>query len=373
MSKFTNLIIDASAGTGKTYTICEKVIERIKAGYSIKDFVIMTYTEKAAGELESRIRNRLKTEKDNDNLTDAEKKYIETGLKEFDFATIGTIHSFCKKVLKEYAFEIGELENLNLENTKSLSNEAYEYNYLLCAVNKNNDKMFEEIAFKENEIKAIGELKKDDVVLPNINDYTKSVLFFDNISKNRELCVLQNYMDSKENFEIYDNKRELLENSNKKYQTIMQERNTIDFNSLISKVAESVEKDFTGINGKKLSSPIENGFVRELQNRWKIGIIDEFQDTSPQQWSIAEGIFLKRYDNGICESLPPHLIIVGDEKQSIYSFQGANVQTYRKAKEDMINKYNAKKDNLNNNYRTDKELIDALNNIFSAEEQVENE
>lgn len=348
MSKFGNLIIDASAGTGKTYTICEKVIERIKAGYSIKDFVIMTYTEKAAGELESRIRNRLKTEKDNDNLTDAEKKYIETGLKEFDFATIGTIHSFCKKVLKEYAFEIGELENLNLENTKDYIAEAYQYNFL-----KNIDVygQDEKKSLSDNVLQSVGNITDDDIFLPELSEYATP----DDDEKR------------------YAAKKELLKKTYDSFKEIMQERNTIDFNSLISKVAESVEKDFTGINGKKLSSPIENGFVRELQNRWKIGIIDEFQDTSPQQWSIAEGIFLKRYDNGICESLPPHLIIVGDEKQSIYSFQGANVQTYRNAKEDMIKNYDAQKDNLNNNYRTDKELIGALNNIFSAEEQVENE
>ena len=112
MSIFGHTYIDASAGCGKTYTITEKVMERIKAGYDIKSFLIMTYTEKAAGELVDRIRSRInKVIKDNEldgiTLSPVESDLFKNALKDFDFATISTIHGFCKKVLSEYAFECG--------------------------------------------------------------------------------------------------------------------------------------------------------------------------------------------------------------------------------------------------------------------------
>ena len=124
IDKFCNTIIDASAGTGKTHTICEMIISRLKAGYDIKEFLIMTFTDKAAGELVERIRKRIKQEL-SEKLSEKERVNLKNALDSFDYATISTIHGFCKKVLSEYAFECKLPYTLNIDN----SNNWLKYGY----------------------------------------------------------------------------------------------------------------------------------------------------------------------------------------------------------------------------------------------------
>ncbi|MCX7726639.1 MAG: UvrD-helicase domain-containing protein, partial [Chitinispirillaceae bacterium] len=92
-------IIEAHAGTGKTWTIVNGIVLPAICGKDgerlhIRDFLLVTYTEKAAGELKERIRKeieeRLKKEKD-PNL----KSHLENCLNTFHEAYIGTIHSIC--------------------------------------------------------------------------------------------------------------------------------------------------------------------------------------------------------------------------------------------------------------------------------------
>ena len=86
-------IIEASAGTGKTYTLQSIVLKLLleKRIDSVKNLLLVTYTEKAAGELKDKIRTVLE----------------EAGRlpSDFDEVTICTIHSFCRSLLTEYAFE----------------------------------------------------------------------------------------------------------------------------------------------------------------------------------------------------------------------------------------------------------------------------
>ena len=86
-------IIEASAGTGKTYTLQSIVLKLLleKTIDSVKDLLLVTYTEKAAGELKDKIRTVLE---EADCLPS-----------DFDEVTICTIHSFCRSLLTEYAFE----------------------------------------------------------------------------------------------------------------------------------------------------------------------------------------------------------------------------------------------------------------------------
>lgn len=85
-----NLFIEASAGTGKTFTIRKIVAKLVKEGVPLSKILLVTYTEKAAGELRDRIRQEME----------------ECGLPgDVDSATIGTIHSFCKKTLHDFAVE----------------------------------------------------------------------------------------------------------------------------------------------------------------------------------------------------------------------------------------------------------------------------
>ena len=90
--RLENSFIKASAGTGKTYTIVNDVTEMVGTGYiPLEKILIVTYTEKAVGELKERIRDALG------------KKGLDS-----DDAQIFTIHSFCQRVLEDYAILAGQ-------------------------------------------------------------------------------------------------------------------------------------------------------------------------------------------------------------------------------------------------------------------------
>ena len=79
-------IIEASAGTGKTYALEHIVEHLVKGGADIRKILLVTFTEKAAGELKERIRKI---------LVDSKADACTNAVKYLDEATICTIHSFC--------------------------------------------------------------------------------------------------------------------------------------------------------------------------------------------------------------------------------------------------------------------------------------
>lgn len=113
-------IIEASAGTGKTYTICTIVSQIIREGYAEADQIaVVTFTEKAAGELKQRIVKRLE-----DDLNEcsgmAEAENLKNALARTDEIRIGTIHGFCNGLLHEFSFENGVPFKLNSNNDPAL-------------------------------------------------------------------------------------------------------------------------------------------------------------------------------------------------------------------------------------------------------------
>ena len=110
-----NLYIEASAGTGKTYTIELLVEKMLEEEIPLSKILIVTYTEKATGELRDRIRCKIENcIKDYEN--DKKKRNIFiSALREIGNAQIYTIHSFCQYVLKNYAFETKSALNLEFE------------------------------------------------------------------------------------------------------------------------------------------------------------------------------------------------------------------------------------------------------------------
>lgn len=98
--------------------------------------------------------------------------------------------------------------------------------------------------------------------------------------------------------------------------------------------------------------------VKLLQKRWKLVMVDEFQDTDINQWNIIKKAFL----SGSNENSLVKVITVGDDKQSIYSFRGADVENFRSARE-LAEKNNNKTYVLNTNYRSDSCVVDTVNAI----------
>ena len=113
-----NFIVEAGAGTGKTYALVSRVIALVKDGIAMPNIVAITFTEAAAAELAERIRSRMEQLLDDDhpdnagdllyaNLTDAQRERIRTAGGELDQASIQTIHSFAAQLLRERPLEAG--------------------------------------------------------------------------------------------------------------------------------------------------------------------------------------------------------------------------------------------------------------------------
>lgn len=97
-------IVEASAGTGKTKILVDRLIEVVaKGAATIGNIVVVTFTEKAAAELKLRIRESL--ESCRELKKEEERSNIERALYQLEDARIGTIHSFCADILREYPIE----------------------------------------------------------------------------------------------------------------------------------------------------------------------------------------------------------------------------------------------------------------------------
>jgi len=88
-----------------------------------------------------------------------------------------------------------------------------------------------------------------------------------------------------------------------------------------------------------------------LRNRFDAALIDEFQDTDPVQFEIFSSLF--------ADPAQP-LLLVGDPKQAIYSFRGADIFTYDRARRETANRLA-----LDTNFRSEARLVEAVNQVFS--------
>jgi exodeoxyribonuclease V beta subunit len=69
--------------------------------------------------------------------------------------------------------------------------------------------------------------------------------------------------------------------------------------------------------------------IRKIRNRYRVAFVDEFQDTDDVQWRIFSHLFLHDANTGSGN----RLFLIGDPKQAIYAFRGADVFTYLEARQ----------------------------------------
>ncbi|GAB4210052.1 MAG: exodeoxyribonuclease V subunit beta [Sandaracinaceae bacterium] len=100
-------IIEASAGTGKTYTLEHLVLELVASGVPIEEILVVTFTDKATREMKQRVRDRLTTARRALPPDDPLAQRLGVALASFDRAAISTIHAFCQRALTEHAFVSG--------------------------------------------------------------------------------------------------------------------------------------------------------------------------------------------------------------------------------------------------------------------------
>ena len=347
--------LNASAGTGKTYSICKKLCylfvdsneeNRIKP----EEAAVITFTNNAARELKTRIQTFLTNEEE---VADLKKSFGKSLNKEqfeknrayaiahLNEASIGTIHHFCTEILGIVGtladFDAGRTltpdpsDLLELTNNANLTKYSQSKSFARSFDSKSYQKTLEEARGSFNRDMFFADLKgvfkpKEDKSSTE-SDSTEDEAKCTSIQPNSELLAWQRW--TKDLAKLYG----LLERTH----------SVMSNDSLLALTNEAVS-----------SEPV----VKLLQKRWKLVMVDEFQDTDINQWNIIKKAFLSSSN----ENSPVKVITVGDDKQSIYSFRGADVENFHDAR-DLAQKDNNKMYVLNTNYRSDSCVVDAVNAI----------
>jgi exodeoxyribonuclease V beta subunit len=451
-------LLEASAGTGKTYTIAALVLRFIlEKNIDIKSLLVVTFTKSATEELKDRIRKRLVEAKETlENPNDSElslwlqqltedkteiKKRLNLALLDIDQAGIFTIHSFCQRVLREHALESGQLfdveliDDLNaikqscvddfwrkqiyqrslwqvgvltsqyktpdelLNSLMDLPSHVFnlssrlklipEYVDLDKALNQLKhsaeqaslvieqtaqkiQSCFSENTFKDN---YCSEFAKQYVLLSNwlLHDSPvfpplKAFELFSNeglfnalngqkfrstktqSGEERKKAYLQNLAINTQPFDELAQqanhigvlfRRALIEYLRLELNKQLSQQNVLSFDDLISQLAKAL----TGENGALL--------IKELRLRFKAALIDEFQDTDEYQWAIFYKIFHQK------KQQTHYLYLIGDPKQAIYKFRGADIYSYFTAENEAEHRFT-----LSYNYRSHPHLVYAVNYLF---------
>lgn len=104
-----------------------------------------------------------------------------------------------------------------------------------------------------------------------------------------------------------------------------------------------------------LQQPAGGALAQAIRARYPVALIDEFQDTDPQQYRIFRTIY---------GGQPEHaLLLIGDPKQAIYAFRGADIFTYMKARNEVSAHYT-----LETNWRSSPAMVNSVNRLFSQQE-----
>lgn len=107
-----------------------------------------------------------------------------------------------------------------------------------------------------------------------------------------------------------------------------------------------------------LSGHHANALLTAVRQQYRAALIDEFQDTDPVQYEIFRQLFAE----------PPQLLmLIGDPKQSIYGFRGADLFTYLQVQRELQNAQPPRIYTLRTNFRSAKSLVDAVNELFSRQ------
>jgi ATP-dependent helicase/nuclease subunit A len=125
----SNFLVEAGAGSGKTYSLVKRFISLVKNGESEGKIAIITFTRKAAAELKLRIQIKLESELNNQKLSSAESENIKEALSNFSSYYIGTIHAFAARILRERPIEAAvdpDFKELSGREEKELNRRSYQ-------------------------------------------------------------------------------------------------------------------------------------------------------------------------------------------------------------------------------------------------------
>lgn len=303
-----NLEIIACAGAGKTKTITLRIINLIASGVKPENIVAITFTRKAAAEMKARIYK-------------AGEDYLGNTVG-FAGMYIGTIDSFCLKMLQENIPQYAKFSILDEVQTK----------------------VFMERYFRRNDSDPTGLYNSAIDLAYNLNksyrhpeQYAKKINHYTAFMSMLNNCYFDK--NSRRNWSA-----DILRRLNK-YNECLKSKKYFDFSSLIREMIEYLDPD-SDMNGGTMPE-----FARKIFDKVKYLIIDEYQDTNPSQEYLVE-LFHKYGHANLCA--------VGDDDQTIYQFRGSDDSNILGFEE----KYNAKKISLDLDFRSTEAVIDiALKSI----------
>lgn len=446
-------LIEASAGTGKTYTIAGLYL-RLLLGHgegffdtdgqpcqharplSVTEILVVTFTDAATAELRGRIRARihearlafLQGHSDDpllaqllDEVSDRPQacQRLLAGERQMDEAAIFTIHGFCQRMLKQNAFESGALfETTFLTDDSQLKLQAvsdywrsefyqidqelagavygwwksprallqamgrwldnHELTILPAMGDVNLSQQHQQAMAQLADIKANWLSELDTIreqTEGHINRYT---------GKNYEgwlQAISQWAQDPRSGYEI---PKALVRFSQTKLEEGLKKGGQVPTLPLFAKLeafisnpprvrelilmraAQSVRAliaqgkrqryqlsfdDLLNDLDGALDSALGARLCERIRSNFRVAMIDEFQDTDPQQYRIFQRLYGARNDTA--------LLMIGDPKQAIYGFRGADIFTYIQARRNVSDHYT-----LSRNYRSSKLLVAAVNGLF---------
>lgn len=388
-----------------------------------KEILAITFTRKAAAEMKERIRKRLYELEREDA---ANKTFWHAQRQNFDQARISTIHGFCNGILKDNpvetgldpAFNVAEENNMQefLENNvnafikKSLAEQNEDTikltrvygingfkNQLLSIYSKIEEVLaFEDLAAPYNESTgSAADLQEQliaviDELIGGLGGAIKASTAhgkkLQELAENRTLVVdavksfteaesrsvldtyIGNLRKSSKDKEVVAEAQELL---NALYQTITDERAAeliISWQAVLracrdfvrSRQAEQNLIGFDDLESLALQLLLKSPEIRhKYQQNFKYIMVDEFQDTNERQREII--YLLCSDDKDVLGG--SKLFVVGDPKQSIYRFRGADVNVFARVRRD-IKAQNGKNIVLDDNFRTVDKILNFCNEVF---------
>jgi exodeoxyribonuclease V beta subunit len=296
-------VLEASAGTGKTHRVTTEAVRAVAAGTPLEHMLLVTFTIAATSELRDRTWDRLSrtalalgahlagapVESDDelvaqlcagdDEVVQHRHRNLTDAMASFDGATITTIHGFCHQVLQSLGFAADvERDPTFVEDVRDMLDEVVA-DLLVRKLHRAAGTTFPVDLARRIAEKATVDPRAR--IVPDTADGDDGVRASFAGAVRRELGRRK------------------------------RAAGLLGYDDLLLRVEEALVED-------------PDGTVRDrLRRRYSLVIVDEFQDTDAVQWDILERAF---------GDPPTRLVLVGDPKQAIYAFRGADVHAYLAAR-----------------------------------------
>ncbi len=418
----SNIIVSAGAGSGKTAVLSKRVLRKVQDGVDIRKILVLTFTNEAALEMKNRIRDLLEENNFKEALELIDSAYITTFdayalaiVKKYHYLlniskNIGIVDSSIMELEKirviEQVFQslyeekdedflklIGDFTTrddeiikdaiLNIKKSLDLKYDKKEYldSYIDKFYSDNYiDSILEEYFLYikdlclevEDNLYSLEDLLDEELYIKVYDTYSKLIKpkTYEDIYKVKELGRVQFRNISEEAIEIKENlknvAKEIMELTEYSKEELKEQyKSTLGYVRAIIRVINLVNErleeykreneafEFLDIANMAIKIVSENKEIKEeLKNYYNEILIDEYQDTNDLQ-----EIFISNIENN-------NVYMVGDIKQSIYRFRNANPKIFKEKYDNYAKNIKGKKIDLFKNFRSRKEVLDNINEIF---------